>query len=594
MKYLITDNKQAKNQADFISPRFIVTRDESKDIDINLVDDIILDGVDTDILNRFTECKTMKYSETPLDYSDVEKLNAGIIALKKYERQVQKLSVGDFIMGCENSTQSNLSVSTPLDSEELVDLTIDEQIEILEPIFERNKKLGAGTLAMLSANMVNMSRANGFFFRDTTTGMIRTCFSRKPLIPELEAYTIFQTHFSDRLALKVTQWKTDKNTGDTVSNDRYVALRRPDFDVIWKNICGKCTFNSRKELYDAIPEWDGEPRIKTFMKDYFNCDTNPNFFLLLLTCIIGKIHNPTKAYTPYFFDVVSKSKGIGKTLLWSRLVGQKYVGDIKMNTSRGMSDFFVDCYDGNNIIVVDDECKWCGKGLNQINHDQFKNLVTAQVDKFSRKYGQPEVHDRCFVIVRTSNLVQQVYEPDERRQIIFKCNLEQNECRIKNLPDSFFQQLMAEAKEYYKKNGVYELTDSDRMDVIAANVDNFNYDSVEMYAITDYIEAVRSNKEIYGAIPAAKKLQCRTWGSYRKYTEYCKEEKIKPLSDRQFWRLVDALSKDQYYGISVISDAKVPLKKQGKSRIFEVLATINNDDEETDNNEDWDLEDMPY
>ena len=39
-----------------------------------------------------------------------------------------------------------------------------------------------------------------------------------------------------------------------------------------------------------------------------------------------------------------------------------------------MSDFFVDAYDGNNAIIVDDECTWCGSGSDKISYDELKNL----------------------------------------------------------------------------------------------------------------------------------------------------------------------------------------------------------------------------
>ena len=288
---------------------------------------------------------------------------------------------------------------------------------------------------------------------------------------------IFDLHFCDRLAIKTTSYKTDKETGEQVKNISYRSIRPQELKLMWKAVATYSTFNSRKEFYDAIPEWDGKGRISTFMKKYFECDTNPNFFLLLMTCLVAKF-SPRNDYCPYFFDIVAKTKGIGKSLLCRRLLGGKYCGFLNFAVGR-RDDFFVNAYDGNNAIVVDDECTWVSnsRATGKITTDEMKTLVSSPVDKFSRKFGQPEEHQRSFIIMRTSNDVNQVYATNERRQIVFECHLQEQECRILDLPDEFFQQMLAEAKVYYRTHhGVYQLTDSDKLEVKETNLDNYNWE----------------------------------------------------------------------------------------------------------------------
>ena len=46
-------------------------------------------------------------------------------------------------------------------------------------------------------------------------------------------------------------------------------------------------------------------------KEYIYARTNPSFFWLYMTAIIGKIKEPSKCYVPYFFDFVGH-KGLEK------------------------------------------------------------------------------------------------------------------------------------------------------------------------------------------------------------------------------------------------------------------------------------------
>lgn len=572
-KILITDSPTAKEIADKFLPRVILTRAEAENLaEKEAVEDIILDGNDTSVFAMFPNAVKTQYSDTLLDFTaDSDTINKALKGLCEYVKPapVMPKPEDDFITGdCLSATNPPSDSDDEYDSDEQ-EIPLPEQIKILDPILQ-DRKVGAGTIAELSSQVVAMCKQHGLFVHDICTGLYKTVFAKKPLVSEALSQMIFTTHFIDKLAIKKNKYKVDKNTGETISDTTFVPIKPKELELVWKNVSAYSTFNSRIELYRSIPEWDGVPRIATFMKDYFNCDANPNFFLLLITCIIGKIHNPTKNYTPFFFDLVSQSRGIGKTLLWTKLVGKKYVSSPKMNKSRGYSDFFVDIYDGNAIIALDDECKWCGQESTKMSHDEFKDLVSQQLDKFSRKHGQPETHERCFIIARTSNYVNQVFEPTERRQIIFKCNLPERECRIFNLPDEFWKQILAEGKAYYQKHGIYELTDEDWKEVMSANLDNFNYETPENFIIMDYINAIREDSAKWGVVPSASKFQDRTWGNYKKYVEYCVENKKTPVKNRNFWRNVEAMASLPELAIEVISDTKYELKNGGKSRLFAV------------------------
>lgn len=564
----ITDNPQALEQSDLFFPRAVLSRAEIAKIETADYADVILDGDDTDILDQFVNAKK-SYLPNGLDFNaNLDIMNKSFVDGRvPYETAFKVPTQEDEYLS--GDTLSNLSPDQDLDNYVENEIPLDQQIAILQPMIE-GKKVGAGSIAELTSQLVNLCQSHTLFVRDTVTGLYKSVFARKPLIQENQAKTIFETHFWDKLAIKTVSWGADKDTDEIVKKVKYREIKPKELDLLWRNIGLYSTFNSRKEFYDAIPEWDGTPRIATFMKDYFECDTNPNFFLLLMTSIIAKF-SPRNDYCPYFFDIVSKSKGIGKSFLPRRLIPRKYVGFLTMQT-RNRDDFYVNAYDGNNVIVVDDECTWVGKGAGTLNMDQFKTLVTNPQDKFSRKFQNPELHDRSFIIIRTCNDVNQVYSTNERRQIIFECHLKEQECRIKeeDLPDEFFEQMLAEAKAYYVKNGIYKLTDDDRIEVKENNLNNYNWETRENFAILGYIKAVRQDPEKYGAKLAARKFHNSLWGGYQEYTEWCDEHRKVCLQSRAFWRSVEALAELPETHITVLTSGKYDMAVGGRARVFRV------------------------
>ena len=397
----ITDNKKALSQSELFFPRTVLSRKELQTIAPETFKDVILDGNDVELLDKFINAKKW-YLPKGLDFNgDLDIMNKSFVGgRKQYETPapIPHSVEDDFSTGGVLSSANAPRPDDDFDSDMDEEISMADQIAILQPLLD-GKKIGEGTVAELSMKVVDVCKHNGLFERDVITGLFRSCFSKKPLISAERAEMIFDLHFCDKLAIRTISYKTNKETGESEKNASYRLIKQPELKLLWKSVATYSTFNSRKEFFDAIPEWDGEERIGTFMKKYFECDTNPNFFLLLMTCLVAKF-SPRNDYCPYFFDIVASSKGIGKSLLCRRLLGGKYCGFLNFAVGR-RDDFFVNAYDGNNAIVVDDECTWVSssKSIGKISPDEMKTLVSTPVDKFSRKMQQPEEHDRSFIIM---------------------------------------------------------------------------------------------------------------------------------------------------------------------------------------------------
>ena len=395
----------------------------------------------------------------------------------------------------------------------------------------------------ISLQLKNYITENNMAGFDEATGLGYVCIGTKKYY-ELnikQMKTKLSLFFGDKLFLKTTE-----NSGRVKLAKVPTSDREPIFEDVIENI----KYNSREKIYSDIPKWDGIERITTFMKNYYACDTNPNLFWLFMTSLVGMIKNPAAAYCPYYFDFVSMEKGVGKTLLLKKLSHGWFVF---MSKGRSIDDLYVNAYSQNAIIAIDDECYLSdpddGKG---ISYDFWKQFVTADKDVFSRKNMQPESHPRSFIICRTSNKVKTGYATNERRQIIFESTLGKEECRILTLPDSFFAQLLAEAKVYYERNGIYKLTDEDKKSIEIQQLRYFNGEKNSYLDVKEYIEWARCKAQSGYQDDKSKDCLLKSpqiatgfginWKTYRNWCIYNDKPQSQIWSSQTFWNCLSAIA----------------------------------------------------
>lgn len=335
-----------------------------------------------------------------------------------------------------------------------------------------------------------------------------------------------------------------------------------DRNVLFDELFGRITYNSRHDIYNTLPAWDNTPRIQNFLKKYYECDTNPRLFWLFMTAIVGKLKDPEHAYVPYFFDWIGEP-GIGKTYL-CKLLSNGWIETL--NPGRSADDALVNVYQSNALIALDDECSFfksvVGKGS---GYEWWKQFVTNSKDTFSRKFQQPETHHRSFIIVRTSNEPKTSFWIDERRQIIFESKLPKDECRILTLPKEYFAQMLAEAKVYYEKHGVYELTDDDKLTIQMQQAQYFSTENEYYQQAKEYVDWVcgilRNSKynsfedsQCYIKTPNAVYGYAITWMTYAKW---CTQRVRKPMLSGLFWNQIGAIARQT--GKVIKSNKRLPL-----------------------------------
>ena len=385
----------------------------------------------------------------------------------------------------------------------------------------------------VSMKLCEFIKANDLFGFDEATGL-GYCN-----IGSLNGQALTQKEMRDKMILyfgdKLYYTTRDKN-GQVKKLSR---LPTGDRDVIFEEVKQAVKFNSRHQQYLDIPQWDGVERINTFMRDYYECDANPNFTWLLMTAIVGKLKEPEVCYVPFHFDFVGK-RGVGKSTLAAKLSCGRFT---KLTKGRSADDMFVNVYTENSLIALDDECSVS----KVMDYDLWKSIVTDTKDTFSRKFQQPETHPRSFIIVRTSNEVKTGFAVDERRQIIFESKLPMNECRVFDMPDEFFQQLLAEAKVYYEQFGLYKLTEADWESVKRQQADSFHTENEYYTGAANYVTWVRTKLKA----GVFDKPQCwiksndipSGFGiSWNTYAAWCRDNMSRAMSSITFWNQMTAIA----------------------------------------------------
>lgn len=437
----------------------------------------------------------------------------------------------------------------------------ENKIDLSKDIYVRD-------IVDLQQKLVYIVKETGAIQYDECTGNYLVKYGRVcSICNEREAQAHFRTMFLSHCYIKKTEANGDsmKQVTEKVSRD----MLNDVFMVVGKVI----TFNSRIDFYNAIPKWDGKPRMDTFMKDLYDCDANPKFFWLFVTSVLGKIKDPKNTYVPFFFDFVG-NKGVGKSYLCPTLFGEDLV-QILQPCSRP-EDVYTQIYQFGAVIGIDDELKITGekaqRKLHSWTHDELKAFVTCTKDTFSRKGMQLETHPRAFVFVRTSNEVRISTEPDERRQIIFESQLPALECRLFDYEPSYYEQVLAEAKEYLEANGVYKLTDDDWEQVREQQTMYLNTESVRYRLVEKFIETQINRIHLHSP-ELTLRSNCGyyyfTWNDFFDYwTKELHRSEDSIIQGGLFWKLVDSY---RLKTKKVIRDTMYEKGKKNKTNIATIV-----------------------
>lgn len=265
-------------------------------------------------------------------------------------------------------------------------------------------------------------------------------------------------------------------------------------------------FSSAKVWIES-KKWDKKPRLWTIGEDVFG-NTDPSINRAIGIWIINLVSGAYGFNTgefQYTLDIIG-NQGTGKTEFLKRIGGPYYTDQMISFTKK--DDFTIMA---SSLLVNDDEMQATFE-LAAKNRDRiFKKFVSTNKFTYRAPYGRTNMtQKRHFVIARTTNDSSYLTDLGGNRRVIPVIVNEQNiQKNSFELPDSWYENVLAEARDYYSENlgkSVNEINNemskidfaeiTDNLNVFSEIDDgiiavlNSNYKNIKRIGITEFSQNV--------------------------------------------------------------------------------------------------------
>lgn len=153
-----------------------------------------------------------------------------------------------------------------------------------------------------------------------------------------------------------------------------------------------------REFLQALPDWDGTPRIDTLLIDYLGATDNEYVRAATrktLLAAIARVMEPGIKFDTVL--VLVGPQGIGKSTLFAKLGGSFFSDSLSISDMRDKTA--AEKLQGYWILEIGELA-----GIRKVDEDTLKSFLTCQDDKYRASYGYSvEDHPRQCVIVGTTN-----------------------------------------------------------------------------------------------------------------------------------------------------------------------------------------------
>lgn len=158
------------------------------------------------------------------------------------------------------------------------------------------------------------------------------------------------------------------------------------------------SFHPIKEMFDALPDWDGVRRVDTLLVDYLGADDSAYVRSVMRKTLVAAV---TRIYAPGtkfdFILVLSGPQGIGKSTFFARLAGKYFSDSLSISDMRDKTG--AEKLQGYWILELSEL-----NGIKKMDVETVKSFISRTDDKYRASYGTVvESHPRQCIIVGTSN-----------------------------------------------------------------------------------------------------------------------------------------------------------------------------------------------
>ena len=153
------------------------------------------------------------------------------------------------------------------------------------------------------------------------------------------------------------------------------------------------------DFLDALPEWDGIPRLDTLLIDHFGAEDTQYTRAVTRKALVAAVRRVLQpgCKFDYILTLVGP-QGVGKSTLIRTLSGDEYFSDtLKFSDARDKTA--AENIQGNWIIEIGEMA-----GMKKAEIENVKAFVSRQNDKYRAAYGhRPTPHPRQCIFIGTGN-----------------------------------------------------------------------------------------------------------------------------------------------------------------------------------------------
>lgn len=221
----------------------------------------------------------------------------------------------------------------------------------------------------------------------------------------------------------------------------------PSSDKIWEavvSIAAENKFHPIRDWLDSLPEWDGVPRVNTWLKVYLRAHAPEPYLSTIsrkvLCAMVARIYEPAIKFDNVLV-LEGPEQGEGKSRSVMALAGgQEYFGKIDLKLPKVEKVLLIQ---GKWVVELDEL-----SGLNKAEVESVKSFLTDTTDEIRTPYGRlPEQYKRQGIFIGTTNKKDYLRDPTGNRRF-WPVHVE-GLCDVEGLERDRIQ-LFAEAKLLYE------------------------------------------------------------------------------------------------------------------------------------------------
>lgn len=207
------------------------------------------------------------------------------------------------------------------------------------------------------------------------------------------------------------------------------------------------SFHPIKEYLEALPEWDGKPRLDTLLIDYLGAEDNEYTRAIIrkaLVAAVARVYEPGVKFDTVL--VLVGPQGIGKSTLFSKLGGEFFSDALSIADMRDKTG--PEKLQGYWVLEISEMT-----GIKKVDVETVKSFASRQDDKYRVAYGTfVESHPRQCIIVGSTNTTTGFLRDITGNRRFWPATVT-GECaqRPWNLTKEYVEQVWAEALNFYNQ-----------------------------------------------------------------------------------------------------------------------------------------------